>query len=105
MKTTEINDRGLVRLISETHHKSPTLRGLVDTDDEAAILAELEGETSARLGLKGDPSAGEEIAVEKALILAALTGGRIHIAHCIHECKYITKFFLEFFKIDIGDPR
>lgn len=58
MKTTEINDRGLVRLISETHHKPPTLRGLVDTDDEAAILAELEGETSARMTAEkeGSPS-------------------------------------------------
>ena len=49
MKITAINDRGLVRLISETHHKPPVLRGLVDTDEEAEILADLEGETSARL--------------------------------------------------------
>ncbi|MXQ07442.1 RES domain-containing protein [Alphaproteobacteria bacterium GH1-50] len=49
MRITSINDRGLVRLISETHHKPPVLRGLVDTDEEAAILAEIEGETSARL--------------------------------------------------------
>ena len=49
MKLTEINDRGLVRLISETHHKPPVLRGLVDSDEEAAVLAELEGLTSARL--------------------------------------------------------
>lgn len=49
MKITSVNDRALVRLISETHHKPPVLRGLVDTDEEAAILAELEGETSARL--------------------------------------------------------
>lgn len=49
MKITAINDRGLVRLIAATHHKPPVLRGLVDSDDEAQILAELEGETSARL--------------------------------------------------------
>lgn len=49
MKIAAINDRGLVRLISETRHKPPVLRGLVETDDEAAILAEFEGETSARL--------------------------------------------------------
>src|SRR3546814_7841613 len=49
VKITAYNDRGLVRLIPETRHKPPVLRGLVDTDDEAAILAELEGETSARL--------------------------------------------------------
>lgn len=49
MKITTIQDRGLVRLIPDTHHKPPVLRGLVDSDEEAAILAELEGETSARL--------------------------------------------------------
>ena len=49
MKTTAIADRGLVRLISETHHKPPTLRGLVDDEDEMAVLAEVEGLTSARL--------------------------------------------------------
>ena len=49
MRVTGINDRALIRLISETHHKPPVLRGLVDTDEEAEILADLEGETSARL--------------------------------------------------------
>ncbi len=49
MKITEINDRGLIRLIPSTHHKPPVLRGLVDTDEEAGILAELEGLTNARL--------------------------------------------------------
>jgi len=49
LRITSVNDRALVRLISETHHKPPVLRGLVDSDAEAAILADLEGETSARL--------------------------------------------------------
>lgn len=49
MKIRTIDDRALVRLIPETHHKPPVLRGLVDTDDEFEILAELEGLTSARL--------------------------------------------------------
>lgn len=49
MKITSVNDRALVRLISDTHYKPPVLRGLVDTEEETAILAELEGETSARL--------------------------------------------------------
>ncbi|MEM5494297.1 RES family NAD+ phosphorylase [Hoeflea sp. AS16] len=49
MKISPVNDRALVRLIPETRHKPPVLRGLVDSDEEAAILAELEGETSARL--------------------------------------------------------
>jgi RES domain-containing protein len=49
LRLTPVNDRALVRLIPETRHKPPVLRGLVDNDSEAAILAELEGETSARL--------------------------------------------------------
>lgn len=49
MRITSVNDRALVRLIPETHHKPPVLRGLVDSDEEMAVLAELEGETSARL--------------------------------------------------------
>jgi hypothetical protein len=49
MRITAINDRALVRLISATHHKPPVLRGLVDSDAEAALLADIEGETSARL--------------------------------------------------------
>ena len=49
MRITAIRDRALVRLIPETRHKPPVLRGLVDTDEEAAVLAEIEGETSARL--------------------------------------------------------
>jgi RES domain-containing protein len=49
VKTTSLNDRALIRLILETHHKPPVLRGLVDSDAEAEVLAELEGETSARL--------------------------------------------------------
>lgn len=49
MKVTAINDRALVRLIPATYHKPPVLRGLVDSDDEAEVLAEIEGETNARL--------------------------------------------------------
>ena len=49
MKQTEISDRGLVRLLPATYHKPPALRGLVDTDDEMEILAEIEGLTSGRL--------------------------------------------------------
>lgn len=49
MKITAISDRALVRLISNTHHKPPVLRGLVDSEEEMEILAALEGLTSARL--------------------------------------------------------
>src|SRR4029079_16656918 len=40
-----------------------------------------EGETSLRLGLKGIPAASEEAMVSRDILLAELTGGRIHIAH------------------------
>src|SRR3546814_2470016 len=39
VRITAINDRGLVRLIPETRHTPPVLRGLVETDDAAAIPA------------------------------------------------------------------
>ncbi len=58
MKITQVRDRGLVRLIADTHHRPPVLRGLVDSDAEAAILAELEGETSARLMAEREGLAG-----------------------------------------------
>ncbi|MCK8462358.1 RES family NAD+ phosphorylase [Aliiroseovarius sp. S1339] len=43
-----VSDRALVRLIPATYHKPPALRGLVDNDDEMALLAEVEAMTSAR---------------------------------------------------------
>lgn len=49
MKKTLLSDRGLIRLIPATYHKPPVLRGLVDSDDEAEVLAEIEGMTNARL--------------------------------------------------------
>jgi dihydroorotase len=40
-----------------------------------------EGAASTRLGLKGIPSAAEEVMVLRDLALAELTGGRLHVAH------------------------
>jgi dihydroorotase len=40
-----------------------------------------EGSVSARLGLRGQPAASEEIAVARDLALAHLSGGRLHLAH------------------------
>ena len=40
-----------------------------------------EGAVAARLGLRGQPAAAEEIAVARDLALARLTGGRLHLAH------------------------
>jgi dihydroorotase len=40
-----------------------------------------EGVMSTRLGLRGIPAASEEVMVARDLRLAALTGGRLHLAH------------------------
>ncbi len=40
-----------------------------------------EGEVSAILGLQGWPSAAEEMVVARDLLLAELTGGRLHLCH------------------------
>jgi len=44
-----------------------------------------EGAISTRLGLKGIPAAAEEIMIARDLILAHLTGARLHIAHVSTE--------------------
>jgi dihydroorotase len=44
-----------------------------------------EGVMSTKLGLRGIPSAAEEIIVARDLSLAELTGGRLHIAHVSTE--------------------
>ena len=49
MRKTELSVRGLIRLLPATYHKPPALRGLVDSDEELEVLAEIEGLTSARL--------------------------------------------------------
>ncbi len=40
-----------------------------------------EGEVSAMLGLRGWPAAAEEMVVARDLLLAELTGGRLHLCH------------------------
>jgi dihydroorotase len=40
-----------------------------------------EGITSTRLGLSGIPNAAEDVMISRDLILAELTGGRLHIQH------------------------
>jgi dihydroorotase len=40
-----------------------------------------EGPVSTVLGLRGQPAAGEAIMVERDVLLAELTGGRLHVAH------------------------
>ncbi len=60
--------------------------GLVVIDHcEEETLAEKtcmnEGPVATLLGLRGAPAAGEAIMVERDVLLAELTGGRVHIAH------------------------
>ena len=40
-----------------------------------------EGFVSTRMGLKGVPNAAEDVMVARDIMLAELTGGRLHIAH------------------------
>ena len=54
------------------HCEEPTL-------SEGASMNE--GPVATLLGLRGAPCAGEAIAVERDILLAELTGGRLHIAH------------------------
>ena len=54
------------------HCEEPTL-------SEKACMNE--GPVSTLLGLRGAPAAGEAIMVERDILLAELTGGKVHIAH------------------------
>jgi dihydroorotase len=48
-----------------------------------------EGSLSTLLGLRGTPSASEEVMVARDIIIAELTGGRLHIAHVSTEGSVI----------------
>jgi dihydroorotase len=55
-------------------------------DEELADSGSMnEGWVSTRLGIKGIPSASEEIVVARDIALADLTGARLHIAHVSTE--------------------
>jgi dihydroorotase len=58
----------------------PVVEYAVDPDLAAGGLAH-EGRVATWLGLPGIPAAAEEIAVARAISLARLTGGRLHLAH------------------------
>lgn len=51
MRKTELSVRGLVRLSPATYHKPPALSGLVVSDAELEILAEIEGLTSTPVSI------------------------------------------------------
>jgi len=46
-----------------------------------------EGLASARLGVEGIPAAAEEIVVARDLLLARLTGARVHVSHVSTGCS------------------
>ena len=57
---------------------------IVDHCEEPTLVAKgvmHEGDVATRLGLKGIPAAAEEVMVARDVILAELTGGKVHIAH------------------------
>jgi dihydroorotase len=58
----------------------PVVEHAVDLDLAEGGLAH-EGRVATWLGLPGVPAAAEEIAVARAIALARLTGGRLHLAH------------------------
>ena len=57
---------------------------LIDHCEEPTLAEKAcmnEGPVSTLLGLRGAPAAGEAIMVERDVLLAELTGGKVHIAH------------------------
>ncbi len=57
-------------IINHCQDKAITREGVVN-----------EGWVASRLGLRGAPAAAEEVMVARDIALAALTGGRLHLAH------------------------
>lgn len=62
------------------HHELPVIAHCEDSFLSQFGLMN-EGYNSTRLGLRGNPSKAEEIAVARDIALAELTGSRLHIAH------------------------
>ncbi|MBI3663521.1 MAG: dihydroorotase [Acidobacteria bacterium] len=57
---------------------------VIDHCEDASLSAGgvmREGPTSVRMGLRGIPACAESIAVARGVQIAALTGGRFHVAH------------------------
>lgn len=77
-----IKDSALMRRALEycSMFEMPVIAHEEDPDLSAGGVMN-EGEIALRLGLRGVPSAAEEIMVARDLALAELTGGRLHIAH------------------------
>jgi len=77
-----VSDAGVMRVVLE-YSKMVKLPVIVHAED-AALRAHgviNEGLVATRLGLPGNPTMAEDIMVARDLMLARLTGARLHIAH------------------------
>lgn len=77
-----VMDSGLMRLALE--YALPFDIPVADHPEDLGLSREgsmNEGLVSARLGLVGKPNASEDIHIVRDLLLAELTGGRIHLQH------------------------
>ncbi len=77
-----VTDAGLMRRVLE-YCRSFDIAVVVHEEDHSLSGRGVmhEGEISTRIGLHGTPSATEEVMVARDLLLAELTGGRLHLAH------------------------
>lgn len=77
-----IMDTGVMRHILE-YSKMVGAPVIVHAEDQTLVGDGVvnEGPVSTRLGLPGNPAAAEEIHVSRDLVLARVTGARLHIAH------------------------
>lgn len=77
-----VRDSQLLRYAMETAYDLE-MPIATHAEDESLSLGGVmhEGEVSARLGLRGAPSAAEAVGVARDLAIAELTGGRLHLGH------------------------
>jgi len=77
-----VSDAGVMRVVLE-YSKMVKLPVIVHAEDPALRAHGVinEGLVSTRLGLPGNPTMAEDIMVARDLMLARLTGARLHIAH------------------------
>jgi len=83
------SDDGLPVMSAETMRRAleyarPTGRPIVCHEEDLTLRGRghmNEGPTATRLGIRGIPAAAESVMVWRDVELAALTGGRLHLAH------------------------
>ena len=77
-----VMDAGLMRdvLTLSAKHTFPVMVHCQEHNLDAGAVMNL-GKTSRRLNLPGSPNAAEDIIVARDIMLAALTGGHLHVLH------------------------